>query len=113
DGAIDAMTPSDNIRARRFASQLRASVRMLSDPGAANLITGRWAPRGRTVGELIDHMDENGLQFGPATPADQPFYITLHGLLVQYTSSLIARAPPSESQLRTDGPTPAPPANRK
>ena len=112
DGAIDAMTPSDNIRARRFASQLRASVRMLSDPGAANLVTGRWAPRGSTIGELIDHMDRNGLQFGPATPADQPFYITLHGLLVQYNSSLIALAPPSESQLRTDGPSTPAPARR-
>jgi hypothetical protein len=109
DGAIDAMTTSDNIRARRFATQLRASVRMLSGPNAANLINGRLAPRGSTVGELIDHMDQNGLRFGPATPADRPAYTTLHGLLVRYHSSLMALASRPQSQLRTEGPpTPVP-----
>jgi hypothetical protein len=94
DGAIDVMTPSDNIRARRFATQLNGSVRLLRDPNVASLIDGRWAPRGRTVGELIDHMDQNGLRFGPALAADQPFYTALHGLLVEYHSSLIALASP-------------------
>jgi hypothetical protein len=109
DGAIDTMTPSENIRAMRFANQLRGSVRLLRGPNAANLVNGRWAPRGRTVGELIDHMDQNGLQFGPATPADHPFYTTLHGLLVRYNSSLMALASPSQSQLRAGGPpTPSP-----
>jgi hypothetical protein len=112
DGAIDAMTPSENVRARRFANQLRESVRMLRDPNAINLINGRWAPRGNTVGELIDHMDQNGLRFGPATPADRPAYTTLHGLLVQYHSSLLALAGPSQSQLRTDGPSTPAPARR-
>ena len=112
DGAIDVMTPSDNIRARRFANQLRASVRMLRDPNAANLINGRWAARGNTVGELIDHMDQNGLRFGPATPADRPSYMTLHGLLVQYHSSLLALAGPSQSQLRADGTSTPSPAQR-
>jgi hypothetical protein len=109
DGAMDAMTTSDNIRAMRFANQLSRTVRMLRDPNVANLINGRWAPRGGTVGELIDHMDQNGLQFGPARFADQPFYTTLHGLLVQYNLSLVALAPGSQSLLRGEGPsTPAP-----
>jgi hypothetical protein len=63
------MTPSENIRTTRFADELRASVRMLNDPNVANLINGRWAPRGSTVGELIDHRDQNGLRFGPPTPS--------------------------------------------
>jgi hypothetical protein len=105
DGAIDVMTPTDNIRARRFATQLRASVRMLSDPNVANLINGRWAPRGSTVGELIDHMDQNGLRFGPATDADRPFYTALHGLLVQYHSSLTAMVSWAENP---PAPSPAP-----
>jgi hypothetical protein len=110
DGAVDAMTPSENIRAKRFANQLSRSMRMLRDPSVANLINGRWAPRGETVGELIDHLDQHGLKFGPATDADQPFYTTLHGLLVQYNSSLIALA--SQSQLRTEGPSTPSPAPR-
>jgi hypothetical protein len=102
DAAIDAMTPSDNIRARRFATQVRGATRMLRDPNVANLINGRWAPRGSTVGELIDHMDQHGLRVGPATTADQPSYTTLHGLLVQYHTSLVALAAPSQPQLRSD-----------
>jgi hypothetical protein len=112
DGAIDAMTPSDNIRARRFATELRGATRMLRDPNAANLINGRWAPRGSTVGELVDHMDQNGLQFGAATTADRPFYTALHELLVQYHSSLVALASQSQSQLRTEDPSNPSPADR-
>jgi hypothetical protein len=51
------MTPSENIRAPRFFNEPRASLLMLNDPNVANLINGRWAPRGSTVGELIDHLD--------------------------------------------------------
>ena len=63
------MTPSENIRAPRFFNEPRASVRILNDPNVANLINGGWAPRGSTVGELIDHRDQNGLRFGPPTPS--------------------------------------------
>jgi hypothetical protein len=70
----------------------------------ANLINGRWAPRGGTVGELIDHMDQNGLKFGPATDADRPSYTALHGLLVTYHSSLMALTSRYESELWAEGP---------
>src|SRR5262249_39699988 len=112
NGAIGAMRPSDNIRARRFANQLRASMRLLSDPNVANLVNGAWAPRGGTVGELLDNMDRNGVKFGPATDADQPAYTTLHGLLVQYHSSLVALGSLAQSQLRTEGPSVPPAAPR-
>jgi len=51
------MTPSKNTRAPRFFNELRASVLMLNGPNVANLINGKWAPRGSSVGELIDHLD--------------------------------------------------------
>jgi hypothetical protein len=57
------------MRATRFADELRASVRILNDPNVANLINGRWAPGGSTLGDLIDHLDQIGLRFGPPTPS--------------------------------------------
>jgi hypothetical protein len=82
---------------------------MLRDPNVANLINGRWAPRGNTVGELLDHMDQHGLRFGPATRADHPFYIALHGLLAQYNASLSALTGDYQSQHPTNGPASASP----
>ena len=45
---------------------------MLNDPDAANLVNGRWAPRGSAAADLVDHLDQGGLRFGPPTPAPAP-----------------------------------------
>jgi hypothetical protein len=90
NAAIDDMTPTDNIRAMKYARQLASSVQMLKDPTVANQLNGKWAPRGNTVGELIDNMTRDGLRFGPATPADQPFYTALYQAILEYDSSILA-----------------------
>jgi hypothetical protein len=92
DTAVDAMTPSDNIRAMSYANQLTASSKMLRDPTIANQLSGRWAPRGDNVAELVANMNRDGLKFGPAGPDSKPYYTSLYQSLVQYDSSLMARS---------------------
>ena len=68
------------------------TARMLSDPNIAKTLNGDWAPRGATVGELIANMTRNGQNFGPAGPADRPFYSSLYQSVLAYHSSLVAMA---------------------
>jgi hypothetical protein len=99
DGAIKDMTPSDNIRATRFVKEVTASTKLLRDPNVTKTLSGgEWAPKGATVGELIANMNRNGQKFGPAGPADRPYYSSLYMSLLEYQSSLMAmgaRAGPS------------------
>ena len=98
DGAINDMTPSDNIRAMTYANQVESSAKLLSDPNIAKQLNGDWAPKGATIGELIENMNRNGQKFGPAGPADKPYYSSLYLSLLQYDLSLA----------RMTGPLPVP-----
>jgi hypothetical protein len=92
DGAINTMSPSDNIRAMSFANEVTRSAKLLRDPNIAKQLNGDWAPKGNTVGELIDNMNKTGQKFGPAGPADRPYYNSLYQSLLAYDSSLMAMA---------------------
>jgi hypothetical protein len=92
DGAINTMSPSDNIRAMSFANEVTRSAKLLRDPNIAKQLNGDWAAKGNTVGELIDNMNKTGQKFGPAGPADRPYYNSLYQSLLAYDSSLMAMA---------------------
>jgi hypothetical protein len=92
DGAITDMSPSDNIRAKSFANEVTRSARLLRDPNIAKQINGDWAAKGNTVGELVENMNRTGQKFGPAGPADRPFYSSLYQSMLAYDSSLMAMA---------------------
>jgi hypothetical protein len=106
DDAVADMSPTDNIRAKTFANQVAASARLLDDPNVAKTINGDWAARGATVDELIANMTRNGQRFGPAGPADKPFYTSLYYSVLQYNLSLMQMA-----RIPMPSPTPgAPPS---
>jgi hypothetical protein len=90
DGAINDMSPSDNIRAKSFANEVTRSAKLLRDPNVAKTLNGDWAPKGATVGELIENMNKTGQKFGPAGPSDRPYYNSLYMSLLAYDSSLMA-----------------------
>ncbi len=103
DAAINDMSPSDNIRAKAFANEVTRSAKLLRDPNIAKTLNGDWAAKGNTVGELIENMNKTGQKFGPATPADRPYYNSLYMSLLAYDSSLLAmasRAAPSQAARR-------------
>ncbi len=49
--ATNDQSPSDNIRSMRYANQLKEAAQTLTDPNAANFLSGKWAALGNTAPE--------------------------------------------------------------
>jgi hypothetical protein len=82
DSQIRDITPSQYIVAKSYLKQLGDAVRVLGRPDAANFINGKYAAKGKTVGDLVRNM--GGLKFAPATPGDERAYKELYEKLVAY-----------------------------
>jgi hypothetical protein len=54
--------------------------------------TGKFALKVKTVPELVALMTQQGLQFAPAVPGDQPAYAALHQALANYSVAVQAQA---------------------
>jgi hypothetical protein len=85
---VREVAPGPYIDGVRFLSDLDDSYVALRDPNVSNFFTGKWAPRGATVAELVENLASKGLRFAPATAADRPFYTALHRALVTYDVQL-------------------------
>jgi hypothetical protein len=81
---LDTITPSDDIRAKRYLNDLTGAVKALQDPDAAKYLSGKWAARGKTVAEMVAEMGRQGLKFAPAAGGDEAAYNALHRALVAY-----------------------------
>jgi hypothetical protein len=88
--ASSDLTSSQYIESRRYLNYLSDALRALQTPDALK----KWTARGRTVAELIKHMDENGLRFAPATPGDEGPYRALHNALNSYDTGILQLARP-------------------
>ena len=86
------MTPSDNIRAKNFADSVQKASKLFRNPNVAKQLNGDWAAKGASVAELIENMNRNGQKFGPAGPADKPYYSSFYLSLLQYDLSLASMA---------------------
>ncbi|HLJ95028.1 MAG TPA: hypothetical protein VKU02_17765 [Gemmataceae bacterium] len=71
------------IDANRFLGQFDDAIRVLQQKDGVEFLTGKVAARGKTVGELIRYMTDNGLHFAPAT-GNERAYIALHRSLAVY-----------------------------
>jgi len=86
--AIEDMTPTENVQARRFVDQLTQAAKTFEDPNVANFFNGKWSAQGNSIGELVDFMTKNGLRFAPAAPGNEQFYNALYQGIVQYHTGL-------------------------
>ena len=87
DAGVGDLSPSQYIEARRFLNDIHSAIRGLSDPKAAT-----YAPRGKTVAELVDYMIKNGLKFAPASGRDDyRAYNSLYYDLRAFENSLSRR----------------------
>jgi hypothetical protein len=80
---IRDLTPSQYAEARRFLGNFEDALALLRQPGAGEYF-GAKAPKGKTIGELIQHMVSKGLRFAPATAGDEPAYVAVHRALASY-----------------------------
>jgi hypothetical protein len=82
------LTLMQQIDAKRFLNQLDAARQALSKPRAADFITGKLAPKGKTVPELLNNMYSSGLEFAPSTDGDEAEYVALYNALLNYAQSV-------------------------
>ena len=85
---ISTMSPSENIRAKRYLNQLQDSLSIFRDPNVANYFNGKWQAQGSTVGELIAYMTQNGLTLAPANNGDESYYQAFYQSLRTYDYNL-------------------------
>jgi hypothetical protein len=81
---IRKLPTTEYIKTKRFVAQLGEAVRVLGQPEAKNYFNGKYAARGETITELVDHMTREGLKFAPALPGDEAGYEALHRAFVAY-----------------------------
>jgi hypothetical protein len=87
---IRKLPTTEYIKTKRFVAQLGEAVRVLGQPEAKNYFNGKYAARGETVTELVDHMTREGLRFAPALPGDEAGYEALHRAFVAYFAAVQA-----------------------
>jgi hypothetical protein len=84
--------PRHHIEADRFLKELTATLNMLEDAKEAKYLLGA-SLKGKTVHELVKHMSDEGLRFGPALRASgaQRHYRVLHDALATESARLARR----------------------
>jgi hypothetical protein len=83
---IATITPSDYSRAKSYLRQIEGAISALQDPNVSNFVTRRWSVQATNVGTMVVQMTQQGLKFAPATPGDDPAYLSIHAGMVQYYS---------------------------
>jgi hypothetical protein len=81
------LTVMQQIEAKRFLNQFDAARFALGKPRAADFLTGKLGPRGKTVPELLQNMYGSGIEFAPATDGDEAAYVALYNALLAYAMS--------------------------
>jgi hypothetical protein len=86
--AIDALaqdlSPSQFIEASRYTRELKSGYQVLQQSDVAKYFQSTRTAQGATVGDMVKQMTKEGLRFAPATSGDEPYYTSMHRLLVDY-----------------------------
>jgi len=86
------LPPSQYIEAVRYLRHLDEALKVLGRADAAAYFTPKFAAKGKTVAELVKNMAAAGLQFAPAVPGDEAYYVALHNALASYDTGLQGQA---------------------
>jgi len=78
------LTPSMYIEASTFLNNLDDAIKALQQPDVSNYVNGKFAPKAKTVPDLVKFMADNGLRFAPSVPGDENAYVALHQALAAY-----------------------------
>jgi hypothetical protein len=82
--------------AKTFLDQFDDAVKVLQQPDAANYLNGKYAVRGKDIGEVVKWMTDNGLQFAPVTTGGEAAYKALYSALQAFDSEAGSQIKPSK-----------------
>ncbi|MFO0864234.1 MAG: hypothetical protein U0744_06195 [Gemmataceae bacterium] len=75
---------SEYLEAKRYQERLTDGISGLSKAYASRMLDGQYRVEGKNVPEVVMNMQRNGLRFAPATPGDEPAYLSLHSAMSAY-----------------------------
>jgi len=87
---VDKLTMTQFMEARRYLNYLGDALRALQDPNVQNYFDRTYEARGKTVGDLIEYMNNKGLKFANSLPGDEGSYRMIYTYLVAYDEALSA-----------------------
>jgi hypothetical protein len=85
---VSKITTAQYIEGKRYLNFLDDAMRALQDPNVANYFGGKFQARGKTVGDLVQYMAAEGLEFAAAVPGDEAAYRAVHNALAAYDENL-------------------------
>lgn len=85
---IKELTPTQYGEARRFLGNFEDALSLLRQPNAGEYFK---AAKGKTIGDLVRYMTQNGLVFAPAVPGGENAYVALQRALAVYDSAASAQ----------------------
>lgn len=84
DARAQELSPSQFIQGSRYVRELKSGYQVLQQSDVAKYFQATRTAQGSTVGDLVTRMTKEGLRFAPATSGDEPYYTSMHRLLVDY-----------------------------
>ncbi|MCL6503448.1 MAG: hypothetical protein K6T86_12235 [Pirellulales bacterium] len=103
--ALTAEIGQDYVDAKAFLRERQREMRALLSNADRTALTGGYAFNGTTVGELVEHMYQHGLEFGPPERKDRGTYQYLYfELLKLYEAQLGSQPIPQPRMLSKPAP---------
>jgi hypothetical protein len=86
------LAPSEYIEANVFFNNFYDAVKALRLPDVGNYFTGVYAPKVKTLPELVKFMTAQRLEFAKAMPGDENAYVKLYRALDEYDQAVTTQA---------------------
>jgi len=83
---IKDLTPAQYSEARRFLTNFEDALSLLRQPNPGDFFTQK-AAKGKTIGDLVQHMLKKGVVFAPAVAGDEAAYLAIHRALAAYAAA--------------------------
>lgn len=78
------MSMAQYMEAKRTLGVLAEGVRALEDPDVANYFNRKYEVRGKTISDVVDYMDREGLIFVASVPGSEGAYRTMYAWMLSY-----------------------------
>jgi serine/threonine protein kinase len=85
---VGDLPPAQWLEAHRFLRHLDDTLNALEQPDVHRYLTGEYAPKGKTIPEVVDSMVKQGLLFAPAVRGDEQDYQAMYQRLADYLAAL-------------------------
>jgi hypothetical protein len=98
---VGRLPPSQYMEASNFLREFDDALRMLRQPEAGPILTGKYSAQGATVDQLVKYMTSQGLLFAPKVSGDENAYNMLQRKMAEYDEeirrSALAGTPPDNA----------------